>query len=105
VTKFFIPDASPETTEEIYASLRGSFGADETRVRSIRFWDNELRREIRACVGEPDYLAGEVIAAILRCPNRDSYLVLTRKRGVARNSEWPIEVGRSEVRNVEEFEP
>ena len=100
--KFFIPDTeSPEAAEKIYQRARESYQAVETdaRIRSITFWDIELRKDISLTVGKPDYLNHQDVKMILDCGA--CYYALTEKRGYR---EWPIMVNKQEVRHVEEFE-
>jgi hypothetical protein len=101
--KFFIPDIeSPEAAETVYQRACESYQAVETdvRIRSIQFWDRELRKDIELTVGKPDYLNHEDVKMILDCGA--CYYALTEKRGYR---EWPIMVNKQEVRHVEQFDP
>lgn len=101
--KFFIPGAeSPEAAERIYQRAREIYKAVETgaRIRSIKFWDDELRNDIELTVGKPDYLDRQDVRMILDCGV--CYYAFTERHG---GRDWPIMVNKHEVHHVEVFEP
>jgi hypothetical protein len=61
--KFFIPGKSPEDAERVYETLRKHYKGPETnaRIRSISLWDRQLRKDVRASVGEREPWRGEIV--------------------------------------------
>jgi hypothetical protein len=101
--KFFMPGTeSPEAAERIYQRAREIYKAVETdtRIRSIKFWDDELHKDIELTVGKPDYLDRQDVKMILDCGV--CYYAFTERRG---GRDWPIMVNKHEVSHVEKFDP
>jgi|HubBroStandDraft_5_1064220.scaffolds.fasta_scaffold583622_1 hypothetical protein len=105
--KFFVPDtANDEEAEKVYDAIK-KFAAQTCRpaagrkIESLAFRDKG--KSVRAEVGKPDPITGEVVFAILETiDNARLYLICTPNRGVRRGE--PIYVGGVEVDLVKDFE-
>jgi hypothetical protein len=104
MTKFFMPDKSPEDAEILYQGFRATMAGKpgDARIYSLTFRDGTKKKwkEVRARVGDPDPLERRMVIAILETDSY--YLIWTKGRGAN-----PMMVGKSEVPpgGVEEFEP
>jgi hypothetical protein len=100
MTKFFMPGKSSEQAELLYQGWRNSIAlkTTERRILTVTFWDNELRKTVKATVGQPDPCEGRVVKGILE--SSDRYLVWVEGRG-----DDNMIIGKNEVRGIEEFEP
>jgi len=104
--KFFVPELNgvKEKGEELYQSIRrfaeqrGT--VEERRIRSITFRDRiDKRRPVKATVGSPDPLEGDLVFAILESTD---YFICTTNRGVRKGD--PLMINKTDVSDVEEFE-
>jgi hypothetical protein len=86
---FFVPAARDQAeADQVYAAVRQftvrQMGAvSDARVFSINY--NHNGRQLRAEVGRPDPLSGEVVVAILRASHESGpFYICTANRGVVR---------------------
>jgi hypothetical protein len=102
--RFFIPEVNdPVEAERVYEATKKfaretlGWNVESRRIQSIDFKDKKER--VRAEVGKPDPITGEVVIVILEST---TYLICTPNRGVLRG--MPILVGKNEVFNATDFE-
>lgn len=103
--KFFMPDMDESEAEGLYNDIKKTTAANagpvtDRRVQAITFHDHG--RVVIAEVGKSDPIEGEIVVAILESVAPGPYLICTPNRGVLK--EWPIMVGRHEIKSFVDFD-
>jgi hypothetical protein len=105
MTKFFMPDKSPEDAEKLYQGFRNEFppGARQARIYSLTFRERikgKKWKEVKARVGDLDPLERRMVMAILETAR--FYVIWAKGRG---DNQMMIEKGDVITGGVENFEP